>query len=125
MASIPCNKPGPRPSRLHPRFGELIEERRLALGLSRRALAAAIGVSPSMIHYWESGAARRLPSDKMLLALSETLSLRFDRLLTAALSQMLLYSYTLPHDVDATLRRLQDDEARAEAAAEAEAGSDD
>ncbi len=57
--------------------GEVIKERRLAKGMSKRALAEKAGISHSEVHRIENGE-RQNPSVPMLIALADALGIPQD-----------------------------------------------
>jgi transcriptional regulator with XRE-family HTH domain len=64
------------------KLGELLKARRVALGMTQRALAQTLGVEASHIAFIESG--RRKPSLKLIARIADTLGLdRQDLLLLA------------------------------------------
>ena len=63
--------------------GEVIKERRLAKGMSKRALAEKAGISHSEVHRIENGE-RQNPSVPMLIALADALGIPQDDILMLA-----------------------------------------
>ncbi len=63
--------------------GEVIKERRLAKGMSKRALAEKAGISHSEVHRIENGE-RQNPSMPMLIALADALGIPQDDILMLA-----------------------------------------
>ncbi len=68
--------------KLNGKFGQVLKERRQALALSQRALAAKLGVKASHVAYLEMG--RRKPSLALLKRLADTLGLDRQRLFVLA-----------------------------------------
>jgi transcriptional regulator with XRE-family HTH domain len=50
-------------------LNELIREKRIALGLSKRKLAACLGITHPAVVFWEDGS--RIPTPKHLLAMAK------------------------------------------------------
>ena len=65
------------------RVGEVIKERRMAKGMSKRALAEKAGISHSEVHRIENGE-RQNPSMPMLIALADALGIPQDDILMLA-----------------------------------------
>ena len=63
--------------------GDFIKERRLAKGMSKRALAEKAGISHSEVHRIENGE-RQNPSVPMLIALADALGIPQDDILMLA-----------------------------------------
>lgn len=63
-------------------LGDRIREARVALGIGVRGLAGQLGVSPSYISDIEND--RRVPSEGVLRAIGERLTLDFDELMALA-----------------------------------------
>lgn len=63
--------------------GEVIKERRLAKGMSKRVLAEKAGISHSEVHRIENGE-RQNPSVPMLIALADVLGIPHDDILVLA-----------------------------------------
>lgn len=57
----------------HMKLGQAIRDQRAALGLSQRALATRLGVSPGAVAQWESGYSR--PTVRRLIDLSTVLGI--------------------------------------------------
>ena len=66
-------------------FGEVIQVRRAALGLSQERLAELVGVSRQAVSKWEVGDA--LPDTDRLLPLARALEITADELLSGQLCQ--------------------------------------
>lgn len=60
-------------------FGERLKKQRKSMGLNQKALGSAVGVGQSTIAHYESN--DRFPSEKVLKALADTLSISLDELL--------------------------------------------
>ena len=62
-------------------FGDLVRERREALGLTQTQLAEAVGLGQSSVAHWERGA--KMPQAKQLLPLALALQVSVEWLSTA------------------------------------------
>ncbi len=82
-------------------IGEIIRERREALGLAETALAVRVGVTDETIHSWETGQTK--PHGRYISALCATLGVSEDWLESKAVvinaadaEECLLYDHTAP-----------------------------
>lgn len=80
-------------------FGERLRERRLKMGLTQEQLGKIIGVSKSVISYYELG--ERAPSPEVLLEFAEFFGISTDQLLGRKGITMISADGLTESDIDA------------------------